>query len=468
MNRKGFVFVETIIVIAIMLSSLMLIYSLYASSVSNENIRLRYDDTAKLYETFYLKKYLESFDLDALKARINDGEPYQMIYRGTSEVFGSSYSNEKIFLENMWMDLHIESIILFGSNISEIVECNRDDTAMICSNTSLLNYLKTLDDEAGYRLVIEYAMDESGNTCTSPIGCYYYYSSVKVDEYLNFAKILRECCQSGKSAAQCYIENVSKNSSELMIDNTADHNVRYIGKAPKNYFQFNNETWRMIGVMNNIDNGTGKIESRIKLIKDESIGEYAWNTENKNDWSNASLQKELNGQYLNNMDNSAKSLIDSAVWNIGGTEYIVNVNEVYKNERSTKVLTGNQSKWTGKIGLMYPSDYGYATKGGSKTNQQNCFETDLYYWDRTDYSDCHANDWVNINNTFQWTLTPCINDYFNAENFKGVMRLGSGGGAYQNDANSAGREVKPVVFLKASVKVTGGEGTKDKPFTITN
>ena len=73
MNKKGFIFVETIIVIAILLSSLMLIYSLYASSVSNENIRLRYDDTAKLYEAFYLRKYLESFNLDALKARIDEG-----------------------------------------------------------------------------------------------------------------------------------------------------------------------------------------------------------------------------------------------------------------------------------------------------------------------------------------------------------------------------------------------------------
>ena len=162
----------------------MLIYSLFASSVSNENLRLRYDDPAKLYETFYLKKYLESFDLYSLKKRINDGELYQIVYRGSSEVFGSSYSNEKIFLENMWMDLHIENIILFGNNISKVVECNRNDTAMICSNTSLLNYLKALDDEDVYRLVIEYAMDESGNTCTSPVGCYYYYSSVKVDEYV--------------------------------------------------------------------------------------------------------------------------------------------------------------------------------------------------------------------------------------------------------------------------------------------
>ena len=182
MNRKGFVFVETIIVIAIMLSSLMLIYSLYASSVSNENIRLRYDDTAKLYETFYLKKYLESFDLDALKARINDGSPYQMVYRSQGEVFGSSYTNEKIFLENMWMDLHIESIILFASDLSDVTSCDRNDVAMICTNTSLLNYLKSLDDleDGTYRLVIEFAMNEDGQTCTSPIGCYYYYSSVKV------------------------------------------------------------------------------------------------------------------------------------------------------------------------------------------------------------------------------------------------------------------------------------------------
>ena len=112
MNKKGFIFIETIIVIAILLSSLMLIYSLYANSVSSENIRLRYDDPAKLYETFYVRKYLESFDLDVLKQRIADGEPYQMIYRSQSDIFGNSYANERNFFENIWMNLHIQTILV--------------------------------------------------------------------------------------------------------------------------------------------------------------------------------------------------------------------------------------------------------------------------------------------------------------------------------------------------------------------
>ena len=55
MNKKGFIFIETIIVTAVVLASLMLVYSLYISSIASENRRLRYDDTAKLYETFYKK-----------------------------------------------------------------------------------------------------------------------------------------------------------------------------------------------------------------------------------------------------------------------------------------------------------------------------------------------------------------------------------------------------------------------------
>ena len=42
---------------------------------------------------------------------------------------------------------------------------------------------------------------------------------------------------------------------------------RYRGANPKNYVTFNGETWRIIGVFPT-DDGTGKIENRIKLIKD--------------------------------------------------------------------------------------------------------------------------------------------------------------------------------------------------------
>ena len=58
----------------------------------------------------------------------------------------------------------------------------------------------------------------------------------------------------------------------LQIGNDKDiTEYRYRGANPKNYVKFNNETWRILGVFPT-DDGTGKIENRIKLIKDQSIG----------------------------------------------------------------------------------------------------------------------------------------------------------------------------------------------------
>jgi len=41
-----------------------------------------------------------------------------------------------------------------------------------------------------------------------------------------------------------------------------------------------NELWQIIGVMNNIDNGTGKKESRLKIQRVDSLGAYAWDSSN--------------------------------------------------------------------------------------------------------------------------------------------------------------------------------------------
>ena len=65
-------------------------------------------------------------------------------------------------------------------------------------------------------------------------------------------------------------------TDELKYDNTVDNNLRYVGADPNNYVSFNNELWRIIGVMNNIDDGTGKKETRLKIIRDEPIGKYSW------------------------------------------------------------------------------------------------------------------------------------------------------------------------------------------------
>ena len=105
-----------------------------------------------------------------------------------------------------------------------------------------------------------------------------------------FSEAIQSC---NDTAANCLNNNANLNTVELAYDNTTDNNLRYVGANPNNYVSFNNELWRIIGVMNNIDNGTGKKESRIKIIRDEPIGNYSWDYDASgnydNDWSTSTL-----------------------------------------------------------------------------------------------------------------------------------------------------------------------------------
>ena len=56
---------------------------------------------------------------------------------------------------------------------------------------------------------------------------------------------------------------LDKNQDELYEDEHGD--IRYYGASPNNYVSFNNELWRIIGV----------IDGKIKIIRNESIGNYA-------------------------------------------------------------------------------------------------------------------------------------------------------------------------------------------------
>jgi hypothetical protein len=64
MNKKGFVFVETIIVITVLVTALITIYTAFLGVLSNEKRRLTFNDTSYLYETYYLEDYLTSLNLN--------------------------------------------------------------------------------------------------------------------------------------------------------------------------------------------------------------------------------------------------------------------------------------------------------------------------------------------------------------------------------------------------------------------
>ena len=282
------------------------------------------------------------------------------------------------------------------------------------------------------------------------------------------------------SRATDVIEDVyEENQDMLAYDGTADNNLRYIGANPNNYVYFNCndynnpsnstcELWRIIGVFN--DNSHGRSgEKLVKLIRSDSLGYIVWDSAGINNWSIASLQTTLNGGYLNGSGSYASSgikndttrnMIANVTWKLGGSSTDdVTPSMFYDLERGTTVYSGSPTTWQGKIALMYPSDYGYATSGGTTTNREACLAKELYNWDSSSYSDCNNNDWI-FNNDYQWTLTP----YSSHSGY--VFLVNSSGKVYCELIESGSSEFRPSVYLTSNVSISGGDGTMNNPYIL--
>ena len=284
-------------------------------------------------------------------------------------------------------------------------------------------------------------------------------------------------------------------------------NIRYYGASPNNYIYFNCETypntncevWRIIGVF----------DGKIKIIRNESIGNYSWDNKNtttgaengygKNDWTTARLMKLLNpsdyyindnndkdseGNYLgyslyynsasgkcysgqNNAtvdcdftntgikNDITRNMIEEVTWNLGGWNTSQIYSDVaYKKERGTTVISGNKTIWTGKIALAYPSDYGYAA------NFSQCNQTLIKYKDST----CTSNNWMKVilstTSNFEWLLTHYSDDtndvwYVPSNGFVGYYVS-----AYKPFV------VVPTLYLNSDISIVGGTGTSDNPYLI--
>ncbi len=154
-----------------------------------------------------------------------------------------------------------------------------------------------------------------------------------------------------------------------------------------------------------------------------------------------------------------RNAIETVVWNLGSSDggNGVTSSMFYESERGTTVYSGRPTTWTGKIGLMYPSDYGYATSGGSTSDRQACLAKDLYKW--YDLSDCKNNDYLFKSNYRQWTLASLSSYAFIVLHVDATSYVGL------NFANAVGG-VRPAAFLKSSIQVDKGTGSESDPYQL--
>ena len=287
--------------------------------------------------------------------------------------------------------------------------------------------------------------------------------------------------------ASNYLKSLNKDTNSLEIDDTEDKNLRYVGANPNNYLSFNNETWRIIGVFNNIttidEEGNEKTESLVKIIRDESLGSYSWDistTSDSNDWSKSDIMQELNGDYIDitkttgstswygyndrsasaisvtydyskNIKSSVIDKIATVRWNLGGPSYGTSTSpqggpiHYYNKEKANGVYGDHAKTWDGKIALMYPSDYGYASTNTSCRNLLNS-------------NNCKNDNWL-FNSEDQWTLSPNTN-------FKDNVMYASKYGAINFYYSYDNYCVRPTLFLKSDVEISEGTGTKTDPYKL--
>ena len=252
---------------------------------------------------------------------------------------------------------------------------------------------------------------------------------------------------------------------------------RYEGKNPNNYIYFNNELWRIIGVFDSSSHGkTG--EYLTKIIRNDSLGGYAWDKSNKNNWATSSLYNLLNTNYYNATDGTGggncyqystsitgncdytetglqseyRTMVENVTWYLGGKDdNTYTADAFYTGERdSTSVYSGNTASITGYIGLMYASDYGYSVLSSS------CARTiDLISYST---SACGGASWLK-KEAYEWTVTP----YSDRSYFSFI--LDDTADLYSSNA-SYGSATRPVLYLKSNVQVYAGDGSISKPYQI--
>ena len=309
------------------------------------------------------------------------------------------------------------------------------------------------------------------------------------------------------------------NSSDNLVK-TLDNNLRYIGSDPNNYldlgekyqsivyrgFSLDNENdykdftnmseclnenrkcivkyhegdpilWRIIGVI--------KIDdiSYVKIIRDDSIGKYAWDSSNSdvnlgygiNEWSTSKLNKLLNNDFFekkqskcvigkenkeidcdftnNGIDESIKKYLFKAPWHLGSIED-VNIKNFSNIDFYNAELGSNEKKcgsgeyctdslertniYNDYLGLMYPSDYLLIN---------NCEENT-------------CDNWLINNKSSFWTITPSSSSTSNS------YAIMYNNGNLESVFTSSVADIYPTLYLKREIKIMGGFGTKESPYII--
>ena len=196
-------------------------------------------------------------------------------------------------------------------------------------------------------------------------------------------------------------------------------------------------------------NYSNSLTSGSQIMKLLNSGAW-WNGTSGSYYNNSKAATTVN--FTNyKLSDKAKSYITTSRYYLGGYDTAnVMTNQFYAYERGTvRYNTDRPLYWEGMVGLMYPSDYGYAA-GNTCVN-----DTKLSNYN----GGCRIKDWLYISNTNQWLMSP------DSDFFGDVLIVSIVGRVYDYNSSNA-LAVSPVFYLNSSASISSGDGTSAVPYIL--
>ncbi len=262
---------------------------------------------------------------------------------------------------------------------------------------------------------------------------------------------LSNVCRNGTKLATCiknYYNSYGTTGTSLyyhtssLANSAADNSYRYAEANPNNYVCFGSDA--AICPSDNLYRIIGVFDDEVKLIKATSYGNYAWTSIGSNVWSASSIRTTLNTTYYNTLDTIWQNKIATHTWKVGGiASNSITPKETYDVEVGS---SSSSTTWSGKIGLMYVSDYGFAASSS--------------YWITTLYKYSSATDsnWLYLG-SYEWTIT-------RDTSLPGNSYYVHSSGSISLDILTDSNAVRPCFYLISSTIYVSGSGTSSDPIRI--
>ena len=266
------------------------------------------------------------------------------------------------------------------------------------------------------------------------------------------------------------LADIIKEKSTSNEDGVYNENgYRYEGSNPNNYIYMTNKStnekqiWKIIGVFPDGENG----EEVIRVRRHYEQGRFPTGAFdlNGNLWQDSTLYTNLKNDYnTSNYSGTVKFkmyLGTSSSFESYTSSDLYNMERLLNSKGTASSYANGVTSYVGEVGLIYPSDYGYAAQASDclRIVKPNSYGSN---------STCYTKNWLyQGSSTLQWIISPEYYTKYSVITIYTDGNLTEYNDSYDYLTPGDNGAYSPVMALSSEITISG-TGTVSDPYVITN